>query len=82
MQGESDMIDNWNAIDRIEHAERETPSCVCGRQMVPEARPDGIWLECVSLREPNGSKLGRLLSALASPGHTRRLIVDLVEDAA
>jgi hypothetical protein len=76
------MIDNWTALDRIEHAERETPFCVCGQQMVPEARPGAIWLECVSLKGPNGSRMGRLLSLLAAGGHTRRLIVDLVEDAA
>ena len=82
MQGELTMIDNWNALDRIEHAERETPSCVCGREMVPVARPDGIWLECASLGESNSSPIGQLLSALAIPGHTRRLIVELAEDAA
>jgi hypothetical protein len=76
------MIDNWNALDRIEHAERETPFCACGEPMVPAGRTDGIWLECASVREPDGSRLRRLMSVLTLPGHTRRLIVELYADAA
>ena len=82
MQGESNMIDNWNALDRIEHAERETPACVCGREMVPAARPDGSWLECASLGEPHDGRMARLLSALALSGHTRRPSVEWVDEAA
>ena len=76
------MIDNWTALDRIETAERETPSCPCGRETVTVAHADGLWLECASLGEPGGSRLERLLSVLAGPGHARRMIVELVEDAA
>ena len=76
------MIDNWKALDRIEQAERETPFCICGQPMSPAARPDGIWLECSSLRAPDSSRIGRLLSTLAPGGHTRQLIVELVADAA
>lgn len=76
------MIDNWTALDRIERAEREMPSCPCGREMVSVARPDGIWLECASLGEPGGGPIGRMLSVLAGPGHARRMIVELVEDVA
>jgi hypothetical protein len=82
MQGEMTMIDNWSVLDRVEHAERQTPFCACGQPMSPAARPDGIWLECVSLRAPDGSRIGRFLSALAAPGHTSRLIVEQVADAA
>ena len=76
------MIDNWNALDRIEHAEHETPFCVCGKPTSATARPDGIWLECLSLRTPDASRVGRLLSTLATGGHTRQLIVETVADAA
>jgi len=76
------MIDNWSVLDRIEHAERETPFCPCGQPTSPAARPDGIWLECVSLRSPAGSRIGRLLSALATPGHTRKMIAETVAQAA
>lgn len=76
------MIDNWRALDRIEQAERETPFCICGQPTSATARPDGIWLECVSLRAPARSRIGRLLSALAPGGHARQLIVELVADAA
>jgi hypothetical protein len=76
------MIDNWNALDRIEHVEHETPFCACGKPASAVARPDGIWLECVSLREPDPSRVGRFLSTLAPVRHTRQLIVDLVADAA
>jgi hypothetical protein len=76
------MIDNWSALDRIEQAERETPFCICGQPTSVAARPDGIWLECMSLRAPAGSRIGRLLSVLTPGGHTRQLIVELVADAA
>jgi hypothetical protein len=76
------MIDNWNALNRIEQFERETPFCICGQPVSATARPDGIWLECVTLREPDASRIARLLSVLAPGGHTRQLIVELVADAA
>jgi hypothetical protein len=76
------MIDNWKALDRIEYAERQTPSCICGQPTSAAARPDGIWLECVSLRAPDASRIGRLLSALVPGRHTRQLIIELVADAA
>jgi hypothetical protein len=77
-----DMIDNWSALDRLEHAERETPFCSCGQPTSPVARSGGIWLECVSLQEPADSRIGRLLSAINVVGHTRQMVVGLVEDAA
>jgi hypothetical protein len=70
------MIEKWNALERIEQAERDMPFCVCGRHIVVAARADGIWLECASLAEPNGSPLGRILAAIASSGHSSRLIVE------
>jgi hypothetical protein len=76
------MIENTNAIDRIENAERETPACcACGDAMVPVARPDGIWLECATLATPDGSRLSRLLAALTASSHSRRLIVEQSEAA-
>jgi hypothetical protein len=73
------MIDNnWDAVDRIDHAERENPYCVCGLPTVAVGCTDGVWLECSSLAERHESAIGRFLSALAS--HTRLLIVE--EDAA
>jgi hypothetical protein len=76
------MIDNWTVLDRIEIAGREMPSCACGRETVTVAHTDGFWLECASLGEPGGSRLERLLSVLTGPGHARRMIVEMVEDAA
>jgi hypothetical protein len=76
------MIDNWNAIDRMEHAERETPFCACGEPMIAVARAEGIWLECASLESPDGSRFSRLLAALTASSHGRRLIVDQIPDAA
>jgi hypothetical protein len=76
------MIDNWSALDRIEHVERETPFCSCGQPTSAVARPDGIWLECISLRVPNAGLFGRLLSTLAVDGHIRQLIVELDAEAA
>lgn len=76
------MIDNWNALDRIEHAERETPFCACGEPTVPAARNDGIWLECATFRQPDRSRFERLMDAFTLPGHTRRLVVERYADAA
>jgi hypothetical protein len=76
------MIDNWKALDRIEQAEREAPFCICGQPTSAEARPDGLWLECVSLRSSDGSRIGRLVSALTAAGHTHQLIFDPVAEAA
>jgi len=76
------MIDNWSALDRMEYAERETPFCICGQPMSLVARPDGIWLECASLPEPDGGRIARLLAAFAAGGHTRQLVVELAADAA
>jgi len=58
------------------------PSCACGRETVTVAHADGLWLECGSLGEPGGSRLDRLLSVLSGSGHARRMIVELVADAA
>jgi hypothetical protein len=76
------MIDNWNALDRIEHAERETPFCICGQPMVPAARNDGIWLECCSLPQIDRGLVRRFVSTLITTGHIRRLIVEPFADAA
>lgn len=76
------MIDNWTALDRIEHAERETPFCVCGEPMSLTAKADGIWLECVTITDTDGSRFDRLLSALGAYGHDRRQIVNSLADAA
>jgi hypothetical protein len=70
------MINTWNALDRIEQAERDMPFCTCGRPIVAAARADGIWLECTSFEEPSGSPLERLISAVTSPGHIRRLFIE------
>jgi hypothetical protein len=76
------MIDNDNAIDRIEWAERETPNCGdCGEPMVPVARPDGIWLECSSLSATDAGRISRLLSALTASAHSRRLVVEQADAA-
>lgn len=76
------MIDNWNVLDRIEHAERETPFCICGQPMVPAARNNGLWLECSTLTPSGSGLVGRWKSALATSGHYRRLIVESLAEAA
>jgi len=76
------MIDNWNAIDRMEHAERETPFCACGEPMIAVARAEGIWLECASLESPMAAAFRDCWPALTASSHGRRLIVDQIPDAA
>jgi hypothetical protein len=78
----SEMIDNFNALDRIELAEHGTPFCACGQPTSAAARPDGIWLECLSLRAPAAGRIGRLMAVLTPGSHTRELIVEMVADAA
>ena len=70
------IVDNVNALERIEYAEHQMPFCVCGRPMTPAGRPDGIWLECTSRTEPSGSRIGRILSSLWDTGHSSRLIIE------
>lgn len=70
------MIDNSTALERIEHAEHETPFCWCGAPTVPVHRGGVIWLGCSSLALPKG--LVRRLLTL-DVGHTHRPILDLSE---
>lgn len=70
--------DNTRIVSLIERAERETPFCDCGEPMAAMARDRQIWLDCTAQQHPSGGALRRLLTALASTGHTRKLIVDPV----
>lgn len=68
------MIDNTRALELIEDAQQKTPLCACGRPAVPVARPDGVWLSCASLVEPDGFL--RRLARLNLGGHTDRQIFE------
>jgi hypothetical protein len=70
--------DNTRIVALIERAERETPFCDCGEPMAAMARDRQIWLDCTAQQNPSGGTLRRFLDALASAGHTRKLIVDPV----
>ncbi len=70
------MLDNKSAIAAIELAERATPFCSCGEATAPVARPDGIYLQCISLNQPKGSRIGSLLRAIVEPAHVRELIIE------
>jgi len=71
------MIDNRSAVHTIERAHDDQPFCECGRHTTLSERSGGVWLLCSSLMaEPTG-RLGRLVSALTSPWHVRRLVFDL-----
>jgi hypothetical protein len=76
------MIDNRNVVYAIERALDARPFCSCGRTTSPVAHIDGIWLECSSLSDVPEGPLGRLIAALSSGAHTRKLIVDLPAAAA
>ena len=70
--------DNTRIVALIERAERETPFCDCGEPMAAMVRDRQIWLDCTAHQHPSGGALRKFLTALASAGHTRRLIVDPV----
>jgi hypothetical protein len=70
--------DDTRIVALIERAERETPFCDCGVPMAATARNRQIWLECTARRNPSGGRVRRLRAAVASFGHTRRLLVDPV----
>ena len=71
--------DTTQVLARIERAERDTPFCDCGQAMAPVARSREVWLECSSDRPAPRRGVRRLIAAVASAGHTRRLIVDPVD---
>jgi hypothetical protein len=62
----------------IERAERETPFCDCGEPVAAVARNREIWLRCTTLKNSSGGTVRRLFTALASAGHTRRLLIERV----
>jgi hypothetical protein len=70
--------DNTRIVTLIERAERETPFCDCGEPMAAMAQDRQIWLDCTAHQTASGGIVRRLLAALASTGHTRKLIVDPV----
>jgi hypothetical protein len=67
------MFDNATALDRIEHAQSETPCCWCGAPTTAAAYDRSIWLECRSLDQPR-SHLRRLLTF--DFGHVQRPILE------
>jgi hypothetical protein len=70
------MKNNVAAMFAIERAERETPFCGCGEPTSPVARDGEIWLECVSINEPKGNPITRLIDTIVAPAHVRRFIVE------
>jgi hypothetical protein len=70
--------DNTRIVALIESAERDTPFCDCGQPMAAIAEDRQIWLDCTTQQSATGGPVRRLLSALGSVGHTRKLIVEPV----
>jgi hypothetical protein len=73
---------NIAALDIIETAEREMANCNCGELTAVVAKTDGIWLECLSLRDADCGPMGRLLAPFREAGHLRTLIVEPLDLAA
>jgi hypothetical protein len=70
--------DNTRIVALFERAENETPFCDCGEPMAAMVRDRQLWLDCTAHQQPASGRLRRVLAALASTGHTRRLLVDPV----
>ena len=68
--------DNTRIVALIERAERETPFCDCGEPTAAIAENRQIWLNCTARRHRSGGPLRHFIGALASTGHTRKLLVD------
>jgi hypothetical protein len=70
------MITSLPVLERIEQAQRETPTCACGAPTAPVARPGGVWLACTCAGH-TGGVLRRLASLDLVLGHTDRRIIAL-----
>jgi hypothetical protein len=71
------MSDQTWIIEKIERAERETPTCIqCHEPTVAEWRAGSMWLVCRSLSEPK-STLRRLLTLDPAAWHTNQPIPGL-----
>lgn len=73
-RGTFKIVENYQAVQRIEDAMRTTPFCACGSWTVVVADGDRIRLECSTLQEPK-STLRRLVS-LDFGGHVSWTIID------
>ncbi len=71
------MIDNSQALDLIEQAEREIPVCSCGMHTLAAARRDAVWLTCASLTKQPKGIVRKLLTLDFAAFHFDRRIVDL-----
>jgi hypothetical protein len=69
-------VNNSQALELIEEAQRDTPLCPCGLHTVAVGRGSAVWLICFSLLRPKGV-LRRLLTLDLPIAHTGRLILDL-----
>ncbi|MBF6604568.1 MAG: hypothetical protein IVW53_03195 [Chloroflexi bacterium] len=68
-------MNNDQALELIEGALRETPTCDCGAATVPVDHADVIWLECSTLAARRGV-LRQLLTLDFAAAHSRRPVVD------
>jgi len=71
------VIDNSQALDLIEHAQRTTRTCSCGGHTLAVARPDAVWLTCASLTQQPKGVVRKLLTLDFAAFHVDQRIVDL-----
>ncbi len=71
-------MNNDKALELIEGALRETPTCGCGAATMPVDHADVIWLECSTLATHRGV-LRQLLTLDFAAAHSRRRVVDASE---
>jgi len=76
------MNANSSVLETIETAEREIPFCSCGQQTAAVAKDDGIWLECLSIRDADCGLMGRFLAPFQEAGHLKMLLMEPLEIAA
>ncbi len=70
--------DDTRIVALIERAERETPFCDCGEPVAAVAQDREIWLRCTAHQRAPAGTVRRFLAALASAGHTRKLLIGRV----
>ena len=71
------MIDNSQALDLIEQAQRNIRVCSCGMHTLAVARADAIWLTCASLTQQPKGVVRKLLTLDFAAFHVDQRIVDL-----
>lgn len=74
------MLTNAQAVEIIEAASREIPTCDCGAPTIVNDHDGAIFVECSTLENRPGG-LRRILHLDFPTAHVRRVVIDSTEAA-